>query len=109
MNTRHASVADLVGDVLGPDLPVRVQAYDGTDVGPSDAPATIVIRSPLFEYLRQPSSLPMREYYAAAYTECLRLCDVDGVVTVDGSAPGCQLTLAMGVPRAASAAQAGGA
>jgi hypothetical protein len=56
---------------------------------------SIDITSPLFEYLREPSSMPMRRYYAAAYTECLRLCGVDGVVDVDEAAPGCRLTLAV--------------
>ena len=51
------------------------------------------MRSPVFEYLREPSALPMRRYYAAAYTECLRLCDVDGVVEVDESASGCRLAV----------------
>jgi len=60
----------------------------------------IEIQSPLFEYLREPSSLPMRRYYASAYTACLRLCDVDGVVDVDESAAGCRLTLAVHGPRA---------
>jgi hypothetical protein len=63
----------------------------------------VEIRSPIFEYLREPSSLPMRRYYAAAYTQCLRLCDIDGVVDVDESAPGCRLTVvvrgARAVPR----------
>ena len=36
----------LLEEFLGPDLPLAVQAYDGTDIGPPDAKATIVIRSP---------------------------------------------------------------
>ena len=87
---------------LGRAVVVDTIARSKVSVHASNGQRTIVIRSPLFEYLRQPSSSPMREYYAAAYTECLRLCDVDGVVTVDGSAPGCQLTLTMGAPPAAS-------
>ena len=67
-----------------------------------DGHGAIEIRSPLFEYLREPSALPMRRYYASAYTECLRLCDVDGVVDVDESAAGCRLTLAVHGPRAVS-------
>jgi hypothetical protein len=54
---------------------------------------TIDIRSPLFEQLREPSAAPMRRYYAAAYTECLRLCGLDGVADVDEGASGCRLTL----------------
>jgi hypothetical protein len=51
----------------------------------------IEIRSPLFEYLRNPSSAPMRHYYASAYTRCLTLCQVDGLVEADESAAGCRL------------------
>lgn len=32
--------------VLGPDLPIAVRAYDGSRLGPDDAPATILVRSP---------------------------------------------------------------
>jgi cyclopropane-fatty-acyl-phospholipid synthase len=39
-------LADFVSRLLGPDLPVRFEAYDGSAVGPADAPATIVVRSP---------------------------------------------------------------
>ena len=56
----------------------------------------IEISSPIFDYLRGSSSMPMRRYYAAAYTECLRLCDVDGIVDVDEAAPGCRLMLTVG-------------
>ena len=40
------SLAHLLDDVLGTDLPIRVRAYDGTDIGPPDAPATLTISSP---------------------------------------------------------------
>jgi hypothetical protein len=53
----------------------------------------IEIKSPVFDYLREPSSMPMRRYYAAAYTECLRLCGIDGVVNVDETVRGCRLML----------------
>jgi cyclopropane-fatty-acyl-phospholipid synthase len=39
-------LADFVSRLLGPDLPVRFEAYDGSAVGPGDAPAKIVVRSP---------------------------------------------------------------
>ena len=32
--------------VLGPDLPIAVRAYDGSRLGPADAPATLLVRSP---------------------------------------------------------------
>src|SRR6266536_844141 len=40
------SVAEMVEEVLGADLPVAFDAYDGSRCGPVDAPATIVLRSP---------------------------------------------------------------
>ena len=39
-------VAALVAEVLGDDLPVRVEAWDGSAVGPTHAPATLILRSP---------------------------------------------------------------
>lgn len=53
----------------------------------------IEIRSPLFEYLREPAAVPMRVFYASAYTECLKLCDVNGVVEVGDEPTGCRLRL----------------
>ena len=32
--------------VLGPDLPIAVRAYDQSRLGPADAPATLLVRSP---------------------------------------------------------------
>ena len=58
----------------------------------------IDIRSPLFDYLRQPSSAPMRVFYASAYTECLKLCGVNGVVEVDEAHTGCRLKLTVRGP-----------
>ena len=63
---------------------------------------TIEIRSPLFEYLREPAATPMRRYYASAYTECLKLCQVDGLVEVDTSAAGCRLSLTVRGPASAA-------
>lgn len=65
-----------------------------------DGQGTVDIQSPLFDYLRGPSAAPMRRYYAAAYTEILRLCEVDAVVSVDESAAGCRLTIAVQEERA---------
>ncbi|HET9724598.1 MAG TPA: class I SAM-dependent methyltransferase [Actinomycetota bacterium] len=39
-------MADVVGAVLGPDLSIAVETYDGGHIGPDDVPATLVIRSP---------------------------------------------------------------
>lgn len=40
------SLQPLLESVLGTDLPVRVVAYDGSSLGPPDAPATVHIRNP---------------------------------------------------------------
>jgi cyclopropane-fatty-acyl-phospholipid synthase len=40
------TVARALGAVLGPDLPIAVRAYDGSRLGPTDAPATLLVRSP---------------------------------------------------------------
>src|SRR5690606_27271616 len=40
------SLQPLLESVLGTDLPVRVETYDGSAVGPVDAPAKVVIRRP---------------------------------------------------------------
>jgi cyclopropane-fatty-acyl-phospholipid synthase len=39
-------LGSLLTDLLGPDVPVRFLAYDGTDVGPRDAAATVTVHSP---------------------------------------------------------------
>src|SRR3954471_15862100 len=39
-------IADLVSQLLGADLPVRVDCYDGSSVGPADATTHLVLRSP---------------------------------------------------------------
>jgi hypothetical protein len=53
---------------------------------------TVEIDSPLFEYLRDPSPVPIRRYYAAAYAEVLRLSGLDASVTI-ADAPGCRLVV----------------
>jgi len=61
------SVAEMVEEVLGADLPVAFEAYDGSRCGPADAPATLVLRSPtalqrIRHYIRQnPTALATRE------------------------------------------------
>jgi cyclopropane-fatty-acyl-phospholipid synthase len=40
------AVARALKAVLGPDLPIEVRAYDGSRLGPADAPATLLVRSP---------------------------------------------------------------
>lgn len=49
------------------DLPVAIRTYDGAQVGPSDAPATIVVRSPdaLVRILHAPGQLGLARAYVA--------------------------------------------
>ncbi|MEY2405445.1 MAG: cyclopropane-fatty-acyl-phospholipid synthase, partial [Acidimicrobiaceae bacterium] len=53
--------------VLGDELPVHVRAYDGSAVGPPDAPATVVLRSPaaLQRILTSPGELGFARAYVA--------------------------------------------
>jgi hypothetical protein len=59
----------------------------------------VEIQSPLFEYLRDRSAVPMRRFYASAYSELFRLCEIDGVVEVDEDARACRLTITVNGPR----------
>ncbi len=64
----------LLEDVLGRDLPVAVEAYDGSRLGPAGAPATLRIRSPdaLRRILTAPGELGLGRAYVAGDI------DVDG-------------------------------
>ncbi|MGH9136833.1 MAG: class I SAM-dependent methyltransferase [Acidimicrobiales bacterium] len=68
------AVASLVESVLGADLPVGVDAYDGSRAGPRDASTTIVIRSPdaLRRLVFAPGELGLGRAYVAGDL------DVDG-------------------------------
>ena len=61
------TVADFVSSVLGPDIPVAVRAYDGSRIGPDDAPATLVLRSPdaLRRIATSPGELGIGRAYVA--------------------------------------------
>ena len=67
-------IDSLVREVLGDALPVRLEAYDGTAVGPEDSPATIIIRSP--DAIRRIVTSPGELGFARAY--------VTGDLDVDG-------------------------
>ena len=60
-------LAAIIEDLLGWDLPVQVRAYDGTVVGPPDAAAAVVIRSPavLSWILTAPGELGFGRAYVA--------------------------------------------
>lgn len=62
-------LGDLLTDVLGPDLPIAVRAYDGTELGPpaDRAPAALVIKSPdaLRRIVTAPGELGLARAYVA--------------------------------------------
>ena len=68
-------VTDLVQQLLGTDLPVRVEAYDGSVVGPPSAATTVVVRSP--DALRRILGAPGELGFARAY--------IAGDLDVEGS------------------------
>jgi len=88
MRTRTAlSLArDLVQETINPSK-VKARLGNGS--------AIVEIRSPLFDYLRDTSSVPMRRFYASAYSEVLRLCGIDGVAEADEDAPACRLSITL--------------
>jgi cyclopropane-fatty-acyl-phospholipid synthase len=61
------TVADFLRAVLGPDVPVRVRAYDGSSFGPTDARTTLVVRSPdaLRRMITSPDELGLGRAYVA--------------------------------------------
>jgi cyclopropane-fatty-acyl-phospholipid synthase len=61
------SVAQLVEDVLGTDLPVSIEAFDGSRTGPPDAPTALVFRSPTAfqRILTAPGELGLGRAYVA--------------------------------------------
>jgi cyclopropane-fatty-acyl-phospholipid synthase len=61
------TLAALVAEVLGLDPPVAVELHDGTVVGPPDAPARLVFRSPnaLRRLLTAPGELGFARAYVA--------------------------------------------
>src|SRR4029453_6477928 len=40
------TVAEAIESIVGPDLPIAIETYDGGRIGPADAPATLVVRTP---------------------------------------------------------------
>jgi cyclopropane-fatty-acyl-phospholipid synthase len=61
------TVGSVVENVLGPDLPLRVRAYDGSEVGPPGSAAKIVVRSPnaLHRIVTAPGELGLARAYVA--------------------------------------------
>jgi cyclopropane-fatty-acyl-phospholipid synthase len=67
-------MATLIAELLGDELPVRVTAWDGSTLGPVDAPATVTLRSP--DLLRRVITARGELGFARAY--------VAGDIDVDG-------------------------
>jgi cyclopropane-fatty-acyl-phospholipid synthase len=61
------ALAPLVEEALGGDIPVGVEAYDGSRAGPADAATTLVIRSPdaVRRVLTAPGELGLARAYVA--------------------------------------------
>src|SRR5262245_41305052 len=68
------ALAPVLEEVLGGDLPVAIEAYDGSRAGPTDAPATILVRSPdaIRRIVTKPGELGMARAYVSGDL------DVDG-------------------------------
>src|SRR4051812_40687907 len=65
MRRCEVALSALIESVLGSDLPVAVRGYDGSTVGPPDAAATLVLRSP--DALRRIVTAPGELGFARAY------------------------------------------
>jgi cyclopropane-fatty-acyl-phospholipid synthase len=61
------TIADLVTGVFGEDLPIGLEAYDGSRAGPADPPATLVVKSPdaVRRLLTAPGDLGFGRAYVA--------------------------------------------
>jgi cyclopropane-fatty-acyl-phospholipid synthase len=70
------TLAERLGRVIGDDLPVAVRCYDGSTLGPADAPSAVVVRSPeaLRRIVRAPGELGFSRAYVAGDL------DIDGDV-----------------------------
>ncbi|HET7724256.1 MAG TPA: cyclopropane-fatty-acyl-phospholipid synthase family protein [Propionibacteriaceae bacterium] len=70
-NEPDQGLAETLAAVLGGELPVGIRAYDGSSVGPSDAAATVVVRSPdaVRRILSAPGELGMARAFVAGDLE----------------------------------------
>ena len=61
------AIAQLLDESLKGGLPVRLRAYDGSEAGPPDASATVILRSPdaLARILTRPGELGLGRAYVA--------------------------------------------
>ena len=65
------NIESFITDWVGSELPVRIKAYDGTDVGPKDAAATITLHTPdaLARIVTAPGELGLARAYVAGDIE----------------------------------------
>lgn len=89
---------------LGKALVVETIGGSRVSTTLSGSTATVEVRSPLFDYLREPAAAPMRRYYAAAFAELLGRFDVDATVEADESGTGCRLIVTIAGEKVSSQA-----
>jgi len=67
MGSSHLTLESFITSWLGPNPPVRIRAFDGTDVGSKDAPATLTVRSSdaLVRMVTSPGELGLARAYVA--------------------------------------------
>jgi cyclopropane-fatty-acyl-phospholipid synthase len=58
-------LADVFERIFGADVPVRIECYDGSAIGPEDAPASVVIGSP--RVFQRVATAPGELGFARAY------------------------------------------
>lgn len=65
------SIASIIEDTLGSELPVRIRSFDGTEVGPKNAATTLTIRSPdaLTRIVTAPGDLGLARAYVTGDLE----------------------------------------
>ncbi len=70
-NDTGQGLAGTLASALGGDLPVGIRAYDGSQAGPADAIATLVVRSPdaIRRVIASPGELGLARAYVAGDVE----------------------------------------
>jgi cyclopropane-fatty-acyl-phospholipid synthase len=65
------SVANVLEQILGGDLPIGLRAYDGSRAGPADATTTVIVRSPdaIRRMITAPGELGLARAYVAGDLE----------------------------------------
>jgi cyclopropane-fatty-acyl-phospholipid synthase len=61
------SLGSIITDIFGSELPIRIRAYDGTDVGPRHARTTLILGSPdaLTRMIMAPGDVGLARAYVA--------------------------------------------